>query len=256
MPHRRYSRPSRSGDRRRAHHHRRRRVSGRPAAAAGRAHRRSRRARVVYASPTRLVVDRAAGISTAGRSPVRVDGVAGRDGGRRGRARRSRPACIRSTTRSSIATATCTSPTAARAASRCRSRSSACARTARARRSRRASSTRRRWRSIRRAGCTCRAASRARSTASTPDGAAEPFATDLGVACGLAFAPDGTLFVGDRSGTIFRVDRDGQRDDVRVAAGERRGVSPGARARRRAVRHAPTLSSYDVAVSHRRRTAR
>jgi streptogramin lyase len=41
------------------------------------------------------------------------------------------------------------------------------------------------------------------------DGSAEPFATDLGVACGLTFAPDGTLYVGDRSGTIFRVDRDG-----------------------------------------------
>jgi sugar lactone lactonase YvrE len=42
------------------------------------------------------------------------------------------------------------------------------------------------------------------------DGSAEPFATDLGVACGLAFAGDGTLFVGDRSGTIFRVDRQGR----------------------------------------------
>jgi sugar lactone lactonase YvrE len=41
------------------------------------------------------------------------------------------------------------------------------------------------------------------------DGSVEPFATDLGVACGLTFAPDGTLFVGDRSGTIFRVDRAG-----------------------------------------------
>src|SRR5262249_2223409 len=41
------------------------------------------------------------------------------------------------------------------------------------------------------------------------DGSIEPFATDLGVACGLAFAADGTLFVGDRSGTIFRVSRDG-----------------------------------------------
>jgi DNA-binding beta-propeller fold protein YncE len=39
------------------------------------------------------------------------------------------------------------------------------------------------------------------------DGTAERFATDLGIACGLAFAPDGTLFVGDRSGTIFAVDR-------------------------------------------------
>jgi sugar lactone lactonase YvrE len=42
------------------------------------------------------------------------------------------------------------------------------------------------------------------------DGTAEPFASDLGVACGLAFAGDGTLFVGDRSGTIFRVDGKGR----------------------------------------------
>jgi len=42
------------------------------------------------------------------------------------------------------------------------------------------------------------------------DGTAEPFATDLGVACGLAFAPDGTLYVGDRSGTIFRVEQSGR----------------------------------------------
>src|SRR3954471_6864221 len=42
------------------------------------------------------------------------------------------------------------------------------------------------------------------------DGGFEPFATDLGVACGLAFATDGTLFVGDRSGTLFRVDRHGK----------------------------------------------
>jgi sugar lactone lactonase YvrE len=33
----------------------------------------------------------------------------------------------------------------------------------------------------------------------------ESVAGDLGVACGIAFAPDGTLFVGDRSGTVFRV---------------------------------------------------
>ncbi|MGE0451249.1 MAG: gluconolaconase [Vicinamibacterales bacterium] len=42
------------------------------------------------------------------------------------------------------------------------------------------------------------------------DGNAETYASDLGIACGLAFAPDGTLFVGDRSGTIFAVDRDGK----------------------------------------------
>src|SRR5262245_16034099 len=42
------------------------------------------------------------------------------------------------------------------------------------------------------------------------DGSAEPYATDLGIATGLVFAPDGTLFVGDRSGTIFSVDRSGK----------------------------------------------
>ena len=41
------------------------------------------------------------------------------------------------------------------------------------------------------------------------EGAAEAYATDLGVACGLAFAPDGTLFVGDRTGTVFKVDQAG-----------------------------------------------
>lgn len=40
------------------------------------------------------------------------------------------------------------------------------------------------------------------------EGSAEVYASDLGVACGLAFAPDGTLFVGDRSGTIFAIDRE------------------------------------------------
>lgn len=38
-----------------------------------------------------------------------------------------------------------------------------------------------------------------------PDGRTELVASDLGIACGLAFAPDGTLFVGDRSGTVFAI---------------------------------------------------
>lgn len=41
------------------------------------------------------------------------------------------------------------------------------------------------------------------------EGNADVFATDLGIACGLAFAPDGTLFVGDRSGTVFEVSTGG-----------------------------------------------
>jgi sugar lactone lactonase YvrE len=42
------------------------------------------------------------------------------------------------------------------------------------------------------------------------EGRAESFATDLGIPCGLAFDPEGRLLVGDRSGTIFRVDPGGQ----------------------------------------------
>lgn len=40
------------------------------------------------------------------------------------------------------------------------------------------------------------------------EGHFEVFASELGVACGLAFDADGTMLVGDRSGTIFRVDGD------------------------------------------------
>ena len=40
------------------------------------------------------------------------------------------------------------------------------------------------------------------------DGSHEQIASDLGVACGVAFDAEGALYVGDRSGTIFRV-RDG-----------------------------------------------
>ena len=42
------------------------------------------------------------------------------------------------------------------------------------------------------------------------DGRYEVMASDLGIACGLAFDAAGALFVGDRSGTIFRIDRNGR----------------------------------------------
>jgi len=42
------------------------------------------------------------------------------------------------------------------------------------------------------------------------DGGYEVIASDLGVACGLAFGADGSMFVGDRAGSIFRVDRQGR----------------------------------------------
>jgi sugar lactone lactonase YvrE len=37
------------------------------------------------------------------------------------------------------------------------------------------------------------------------DGTVTSVATDLGVACGIAFGPDGDLYVGDRSGSVLRV---------------------------------------------------
>ena len=43
----------------------------------------------------------------------------------------------------------------------------------------------------------------------TTDDRVEVYATELGVPTGLAFGADGTLFVGDRSGSIFRVSPDG-----------------------------------------------
>jgi sugar lactone lactonase YvrE len=78
------------------------------------------------------------------------------------------------------------------------------------------------------------------------DGSVEPFATDLGVACGLAFAADSTLFVGDRSGTIFRVNADGRATafaslPASVAAFHLAIGPDGA-----VYATAPTLSSYDA----------
>lgn len=42
------------------------------------------------------------------------------------------------------------------------------------------------------------------------DGRYEVIASDLGVACGLAFDKAGMLYVGDRAGSVFRIDRDGR----------------------------------------------
>jgi sugar lactone lactonase YvrE len=42
------------------------------------------------------------------------------------------------------------------------------------------------------------------------DGSYETVASDLGLACGIAFALDGSMLVGDRSGTIFHVDAKGR----------------------------------------------
>jgi sugar lactone lactonase YvrE len=46
------------------------------------------------------------------------------------------------------------------------------------------------------------------------DDTVETYASDLGSATGLAFAPDGTLYVGDRSGSIFRVSTDRRVENI------------------------------------------
>jgi sugar lactone lactonase YvrE len=81
------------------------------------------------------------------------------------------------------------------------------------------------------------------------NGSVEPFATDLGVACGLAFAEDGTLFVGDRSGTIFKLDRSGHATTLAslpasVAAFHLAYGPPGGDAALYVT--GPTLSPYDA----------
>jgi sugar lactone lactonase YvrE len=77
------------------------------------------------------------------------------------------------------------------------------------------------------------------------DGRYEVMASDLGVACGLAFGADGSLYVGDRAGTIFRVDRNGRTETFASIpssiAAFHLAMSPGG------VLYvsAPTLASYD-----------
>jgi sugar lactone lactonase YvrE len=77
-----------------------------------------------------------------------------------------------------------------------------------------------------------------------PDGTYAQVAADLGVSCGLAFDADGLLYVGDRSGTIFRV-RDGRAAAFATlppsVAAFHLAMSP----QQELFVSAPTLGSYD-----------
>jgi sugar lactone lactonase YvrE len=48
----------------------------------------------------------------------------------------------------------------------------------------------------------------------SPDGDVTTVGSDLGLACGLAFAADGGLYVGDRSGTVFHLSLSGKTEVV------------------------------------------
>ncbi len=77
------------------------------------------------------------------------------------------------------------------------------------------------------------------------DGRYDVVASDLGVACGLAFGADGSLYVGDRSGTVFRVDPKGRTETfasvpTSIAAFHLAMAPDGS-----LFVSAPTLASYD-----------
>lgn len=77
------------------------------------------------------------------------------------------------------------------------------------------------------------------------DGRYEVMASDLGVACGLAFGADGTLYVGDRAGTIFKIDQKGRSEIFATIpssiAAFHLAMSPDGNL----FVSAPTLASYD-----------
>lgn len=52
----------------------------------------------------------------------------------------------------------------------------------------------------------------------TADGRATLHASELGIACGVAFSPEGALYVGDRSGSILRVDDQGRTETFATLA--------------------------------------
>ena len=77
------------------------------------------------------------------------------------------------------------------------------------------------------------------------DGRYEVMASDLGVACGLVFGADGALYVGDRAGSIFRIDRKGRTETFAKVpssiAAFHLAMSPAGDL----YVSAPTLASYD-----------
>jgi sugar lactone lactonase YvrE len=77
------------------------------------------------------------------------------------------------------------------------------------------------------------------------DGRYEVMASDLGVACGLAFGADGTLYVGDRSGTVFRIDRHGRTESFATVPSSIAAFHLAMAPDGSLFVSAPTLASYD-----------
>jgi len=69
-------------------------------------------------------------------------------------------------------------------------------------------------------------------------------ASDLGVACGIAFDRDGSMYVGDRSGTIFRV-RNGEASAFAIIPASVAAFHLAMSAEQELFVTAPTLNAYD-----------
>lgn len=77
------------------------------------------------------------------------------------------------------------------------------------------------------------------------DGRYEVVASDLGVACGLAFDADGALYVGDRSGTIFRIPPGGRAERFASVPSSIAAFHLAMSADGHLYVSGPTLASYD-----------
>ena len=77
------------------------------------------------------------------------------------------------------------------------------------------------------------------------NGKYEVMASDLGIACGLAFGADGALFVGDRSGTVFRIDRRGRTETFASVPSSIAAFHLAMSPEGTLYVAAPTLASYD-----------
>ncbi len=77
------------------------------------------------------------------------------------------------------------------------------------------------------------------------DGQYDVMASDLGVACGLAFGADGSLYVGDRSGTVFRIDARGRTETFATVPSSIAAFHLAMAPDGHLFVSAPTLASYD-----------
>jgi sugar lactone lactonase YvrE len=77
-----------------------------------------------------------------------------------------------------------------------------------------------------------------------PDGTHEQVASELGIACGVAFDADGAMYVGDRSGTVFRV-REGRATPFATLPPSVAAFHLAMGPEDELFVSAPTLSSYD-----------